>query len=396
MSSMRLLFAPAVAVFALATVVAVGCQFALTGGGDAGGADGAAGLSLVSEFKGNILWDVSADGALALLHEARTPTRTYTIPLDGARAAAGPAGDYGDLRVIELAGGRELGRVALAAQPIAARFVPGTRDVFYSELAATKSGSLYKRWDYAANQVRTCPVADEEFFTPLTFLNPSTVLGSSPQKGKGDLLIEYDLQRCGRSVIGPVDPADPGVRTWGSSAPSPDQRFLALTSYGGRQIVVWDVAGRKTSKITPPSGLYFTGVAYAPGGKHLILTATTNPFAGTGTKKHLLIYDAHSHQLLRQTELPGADALAVSPDVRLVAVGYTKEKETTLSTYEQARVILYDLQTGVETARASHPPVKRQRGDPFAAKINRLMFSPDSKHLLSSTYDTRVWRIETR
>ena len=60
---------------------------------------------------------------------------------------------------------------------------------------------------------------------------------------------------------------------------------------------------------------------------------------------------------------------------------------------QQPQVVLYDLETGNEIARAAHPAVKKNRDDPFATRISRLAFTPDGKYLLSSTHDTFVWEV---
>jgi WD40 repeat protein len=86
-------------------------------------------------------------------------------------------------------------------------------------------------------------------------------------------------------------------------------------------------------------------------------------------------------------------AIAISPDSKMMAVAYTREQRKTFAVTEQAEVILYDLNTGAIIAKAAHPPLKQKRDDPFAARINKLLFTPDGKYLLSSTNDTLLWEI---
>ena len=375
------------------TVTAAAC-WRLVGGEEPAGSTGP--IHLVGEYQRNILADLSGDGRLLLSYQTAAPMRSFTINLDGSDAKANQAGMADErLRVIEREGGREVGSISVRFFPLEQQFIPGTQQVFYREPNSEAQPSLlYRRWDVASGQSQTCPGEGEDGFTPAVFLDPDRLLGTVMQKGDGDLLVELNLLDCTRSVLGPVDPENPSGRIWAAPSLSPDNRFLAFPFYGGRQVLIWDITSKKVVRRLKPDPLFFGDKAlYTPDGRQLIVVAATDPFAH-GAKCYLRFYDANTYQQIRQLDLPAASAeIAVSPDGRLLAIGYTDSHGGAFFGRERASVVLYDFATGQEVGRAWHRPVKPQRNDPFVAKVGRIMFTPDSKFMLSSTYDTLVWRV---
>src|SRR5262245_32330674 len=76
-------------------------------------------LKLVTEYKKNILEDISPDGRLLLFYQTSAPTRSYTIELDGSRGKANQPPVTDDaLRVVERESGRELGRIRVEFFPL--------------------------------------------------------------------------------------------------------------------------------------------------------------------------------------------------------------------------------------------------------------------------------------
>lgn len=356
-------------------------------------------LKLVTEYKKNILEDISPDGRLLLFYQTSAPTRSYTIELDGSRGKANQPPVTDDaLRVVERESGRELGRIRVEFFPLEQQFIPGAQRVFYSEpKSRAESARLYKIWDIASGRALVCLDAPEGGFSSVTFLDQQHALGTISKQVEqytGGMLGALALTNCKRQVIGPVDPTDPRVRTGGRISLSPDKNLLAYSLYVGSQAIVWDIKKQQVERRLDISPLFIgEEVVYTPDGRLLLITARTRPFAGDDSKTFLLFYDTRTYQQVRRLEVPGASAIAISPDSRLLALGYTVEKKKAFSTTEQAKVAIYDLVTGEEVALASHPPVKQQRSDPFIAKVTRLAFTPDGEYLLSSTYDTRLWQL---
>ncbi len=355
-------------------------------------------LKLVTEYKKNILNDISTDGRRLLFYLTEKPTRSYTVASDGSQVKANQSVVSEEvLRVVDKESGRETGRIKVGFFPLEQQFIPGTQQVFYSEPKADGGGQSYKLWDVPSGQTRVCLDAPDGNFSSVSFLDQQHALGTMSRGDGWELLGKLSLTDCTRVTIGSVDPDYQRSRVWGKLALSPDNRFVAYTIYAGSDVIIWDIVNKRIVKNLKPKPLFFGDkLIYTPDGKLLIVAASTNSLAGDNTQTYLLFYDTITYQQVRRLEVPGASAIAVSPDGRLLAVGFTKEEKKAFSSTEQAQIILYNLATGEEVVRASHPAVKQQRSDPFAAKVTKLAFTPDGKHLLSSTYDTLMWEVENR
>jgi hypothetical protein len=379
-----------------------GHQFASLAGNGMITATGKKSLKLVAEYKKNSLEDVSEDGRLLLFYQTSMPMRSYTIPVDGSRGRANQREVYDDvLRVAERDGAREIGRISTSSFPYRARFIPGTQQVFYSEQKeVSKPGVLQKLWNPTSPQALTCLDARNETFSNTTAVSPQKAMAALWQESNGgELLVSLTLPNCDRTIISSVNPSDPTARMWGGSefAFSPSRHHMA---YGtADKVIIRNTATLEVvDQLKAPSGLFFASdPQFIPSGLALIIFANDkiNPTI-TGTRHYLLFYDTTNYEPVRRLEMEPGTTMAVSPDSRLLAVGYTKEDKNAFAVTERPLIVLYDLSTGQEVATASHPPIKQRRSDPFAAKISRLVFTPDGKYLLSSTYDTRVWQIENR
>jgi|GEM_PF-2134712 len=370
-------------------------------------------LKQAAEYQRNILQDISADGGLLLFYQTSTPTRSYTIPLDGGRARANQPPTAGDvLRVVERASGREVGRIKVEFFPESVQFIPGTQQVFYKEPTSDKQKYLFKVWNFSIGEAKACSGTDVTNFRYATVVDAQHALGAVLQENGGESLSKLTLPDCTQTVIGSTDPADPKNRVRSQPILSTTKNHLAyvLGSTLEEALVRDAITSNVVKRIKSPSGLFLGDATYTPDGKHLLVVASTTLNTDKPeTKRYLLFYDTTSYEVVRQLDITkwrppdlsdraiGSNQLGtvmtVSPDGRLLAVGFTKEKQKAFTTTEQAQVALYDLVTGAEVARASHPPVKQQRNDPFAAKVTQLAFTPDGKYLLSSTYDTRLWQL---
>jgi hypothetical protein len=353
-------------------------------------------LTLFAEYKHNILEHLSSDGRLVVLYQTTMPTRTYSYRSDSGKVKPDQPEVYEDaLRVVELENGREIGRIRTEFLPDNVQFVPETQNLFFREPKRRPEIMWqFNMWDFSKGKVEVCSKDDATGFRSITFLDQQRAVGVLWEENKVDSLIKLTLPNCKRTIIGPVNPAIPGDRLRAGPLPSPDKRFLVYT-LGSNEAVIWDTAKRQIANRLSATGLFFTDkLAYTSDGKFLIISAATKLFGGEGAKNYLLVYNTKTYQLVRQLEIPKVDAITVSPDSKTIAIGYKKEERKTFSMNEQAYIALYDLATGEQVAAASHPAVKQQRSDPGVAKITRLAFTPDGKYLLSSTYDTRVWRVD--
>jgi WD40 repeat protein len=353
-------------------------------------------LRLVAEYKQNQLEDLSADGKLMLLYRTSTPMRTYTSR-PGKGVTADQPDAYDDvLRLVELESGRERSHIKAQFFPDLIQFIPGTERVFYR---GPKQGReltwQLELWDTAAQKVETCSSESASGLRAVALLDQQYGLAVQLLADEGDFLTRLSLRDCTRSIIGSVDPTYSKGRIWGKLAVSPDKHFVAYTLHS--RAIIWNVVQNRLARTlttTTPDLFFGRELAYTPDGKILIISATNRPLGGTDKKDSLLLYDTSNYQLLRLLPVPVISAMAISPDSRIVAIGSKEHQKAFLSIKEEAFVSLYDLASGKALSRASHSRVTAQRSDPFVAQINRLIFTPDGKYLLSSTYDTRVWRIE--
>ncbi|HEV2863859.1 MAG TPA: hypothetical protein VGX48_22885 [Pyrinomonadaceae bacterium] len=354
-------------------------------------------ISLVAEYRDDILGDISADGRHLLLYRTEQPTRSYTLPLTGGGRAAAPGPTRGDvLRVVERETGREVGRTGVRFFPLGAQFIPGTREVFYGEPAPPPAVAWqYKIWDPPSGRTRLCFDAPEGNLASLAFLDSRRAVGVVSKKDGGELLASVNLADCTRAVLGPADPEYPQGRTWSGLQLSPGGGFLAYTTYAGSELFIWDLAaGRVARKLTAEPLAFGDKLAYSPDGKLLIVAASANPLAA-GAKNYLLFYDTQDFRRVRTLEVPELSAIAVSPDNSLLAVGLLNRRPgAPPADSGTPGIVLYDLADGRAVARVSPPAGGEPRTDPLAAKINRLAFTPDARGLLSVAGHTHMWRID--
>lgn len=353
-------------------------------------------LKLVAEHKKNVLLDISDDGRLLLTHQTSTPVHRYTIPEVGA-AQAHQSPPFDDrLRVVERESGREVGSVPVDFFTYNRLFVPGTKQVFYMEPQPSSQPRdwHYKLWLPVTGQNLICSETSDGAPNSLVFLDQQHAVGSIWMEGSGDVLVQLSFPGCVFKRMGPIDPTDPKRRVRGKIAVSPDKKTLAYDS--GTHIIIRDNTSNEVIKRLDSGSLFFTGqLSYTPDGKSLIALACASKCLSADEEGtfYLWFYDTTNYKMTRQLEVPRLNTFAISPDSQLLAVSYKLQKRSFLKTVEQGNIDIYELATGRKLTTASHPPVEVRRENLWAADINYLNFTPDGKYLMSSTYDTRIWRV---
>ena len=379
-------------------------------------------LKLAAEYKKNHLEDLSSDGKLMLFYQTSNSIRSFTFPSDGAPKADQPPTNDDILRVVDRESGREIGRIGIYEFPYSAQFIPGTTQVFYSEgNAFPKRGTREKLWNPASGESLVYLDSSEvlqanESFSYITAISSQKAIGAVWQKNTGgELLLMLALPSYGRTTIGPVSPSTPEARIAGNGkvlgAYSSVRGQIAYKTMHEEVIIIRDTSTLQIVKqIKPSSGLILgDDPIYTSDGKYLLVVASNTTYDMAETQRYLLFYDTTNYEITKKLEVTSwkppylgdevamnsnyLGKMAISPDSRMAAVGYTRKKKNIFSTTEQAEIVLYDLLTGEELGRAAHPAIRQKRDDPFAATIGKLAFTPDGKYLLSSTHDTRIWEI---
>lgn len=364
-------------------------------------------LKLVSRYRQNNFEEISSDGNLLLFYESSKPVRTYTIQANGKGFANQSDNNTDVLRVAERASGRELGRMRVGFFPQDVQLIPGTHRVFYKEpkLVNGKLEWRIKIWDLANGEARECSSANAASQSFL-LIDAQHVLKIARRPGKGERFAILTLPHCSQTKFSSIEHSDPMAA---SISFAPSRKVMAYVS--GQKVVIRNTATLDVAnEIDSATGMSFgENAIYTPDGKFLVVLATNTIFDKPNTKRFLYFYDTANYQLARQLDVTSwsppvvndevalksnviGTAVAVAPDSRTMAVGYTKDQSGT----QQAQVVLYDLETGREVGRAAHPAIKENREDPFAAQIAKLAFTPDGKYLLSSTNDTLVWEVPSK
>lgn len=354
----------------------------------------------IKVYKYNKLRDISADGQDILFYQTKVPVRLYTLNSDGTGKAHQPD-DVGDvLRVVSFNTGQEISRQKVIDLSADEQFIPNSKKIYFGD----REERSYKIWSYELGKFRSCRKKDGLDFQSVVFLDGEQAFGvvRKEKSKEGHLFATFELPSCEVKLIDELYPnsrGDVSIREFihGGISISADSKRLAY-SVSQERMVIRDTKTLKIVNEFFPNQLSFSFYRkhqFTLDGKYFITNATNyaNPDRGEIRKYYILIYDAQTFKLVRRLEVPGDLNLAVSPDSQFAAVAYkTTEKEIFTKT-EQAHIVLINLETGVEVAKISHPKLKEKRNDPWQSIVNKIMFTPDGKYILTSTNDTFVWDI---
>ena len=359
-------------------------------------------MNLVAVHENNRLYDISQDGSLLIFYQTAAQTRILTAKTKYANDDL--------LRVVNVQTGQEVAHIETKFFPSSIRFIPNSQNVFYTE-PENPSRYVLKIWNYKTGKSERCSNANAFGLSNVTFLNENTAVAALlDDANHRAVLAEIGLPDCDPKVIGLADPSDPKrYQVFGPLSVSPDGKHIVYKVPGVNleRIIVREAATGSVITNIEPRGFYLSPkVLYTNDGRFLIAVVATTAVPTAQTKRYLLFYDAKTYELKRQLEVTSWDnpdapkavaadvvvslgtAWAVSPDSHLIAVGYRAADG------RQPFIVLYDLATGKELCRALYPPVRPRRDDPFLGIISSLAFTPDGKTLVSSTSDTRIWRLQ--
>lgn len=342
------------------------------------------------------LWDVATGAELrTLVHDC--PVKWIGFSPDGRKVAAKGA-DGATTRVWDVASGAPLADLAAGPEYV-------SRDVTADgKVAAAIDGkNITLREVATARPLRTLASRTADF-QKYIFSPDSTVLACGGDRFSIRL---WDL-RAGvlRTLVGHTD--SPIVADF-----SPDSRLFAS---GGRDLSVrlWDVSsGREIKKLAGHAGQYVKGLHFSPDGKTLLSFDKAGfKLWDVATGRELVAAaGSHDDDFRRVIFNPRGDLLAASTDqgIKLWTAGTGQERHvlpgsvgsldfsadgSLLLARDLARIGLWEVTSGKLLA-AVDPSV--QGADPWDVKFERAVFSPDSRTLAISEFDSRDasrrWRL---
>ncbi len=321
------------------------------------------------------------------------------------------------LRLVDLNSGSEVARVKTDFYPYNAQFLSGTHDVFFSDrneagltvhkLWNPDTGGLTLRGRVEQLNLKT----GESFSSAMSVVDNRRVLGTIWNRDQGDILVSLSLDDNRLERIGPLSPSDNSLKLAEKAvAISPSISQIALGIKGGGVIFRRATDFRFLKQINKVPGLILGDrPVYTPDGKFLMLIASNTVGDRPETKRYFLFFDTSTYEIVRQLDItdwypPNLDerafqdsaslgtAMAVSPDSSSIAIAFTCQEKRASPVKERAEVVVYDLSSGDEIGKVSHQAVAIKSDDPFVAKIHKLVFTSNGNYLISSTYDTLVWK----
>jgi hypothetical protein len=353
-------------------------------------------VKLLYTLRSSTLQDISADGEVLLLSGTTAPIQFYTTGEDRANGA-GKRG-LSELRLVSTQSGESLHRIGIEGLVYWARITAGRRSGFvtWMENAQLRFGA----WDTATSKPKLVEnpqglsnVAYPAFF-PLT---QTTALMSyrSPESDWMMTIVDWQGQ-----FSKPSTKNDPTGEKASSSYPTFSRdwtRFAHVFSGRNARILVRGIHDLAVvAEVSAPLGQRFSQIALNSDGSTLAADAH---YTKTGLPRdphsvhEVHLYDVATGGLLKRFPIDGRDRLAFSADGRLLAVGRRSTHEGK-ELRVQGVIGIHDAQTGRKLAEVSHPEVVEPRMNPFIGNVSRIEFLADDSHLITSTQDTRVWRID--
>lgn len=368
-------------------------------------------LELMEEYKGERLKALSGDAEHMLFLPSANSMRFFTVERTQAGSRISGEKDLGTslLHVVDRKTRREVARIQPNFYPDEINFIPGTTTVLYQEPDSVTQKRRLKIWDTATGSITACPEKDITGIAEIKLISENILVYTRYPEQGSQVFGKMALPGCREIASAPINPADPQDKFDGGSriSVSPDGEMVA---YGTRHdvLVVRSANPLEEPKlVAPPSGLRLAHRAvFTDDGKYLVVGSSNTVYDRPETRRYLLFYELPGLRLSRRLDITKimppdlsgdfaansnvvGSEMAISPDGKLLGIGYTETTKTT----ERAAIVLYDLNKERELTRVFHPTLKKNRKDPFAAKMHKLIFAKDGRYLFSSAQDTRVWKV---
>jgi len=369
---------------------------------------------LVKEINYAGLLDVSPDSAKLCLYFTRHPVRSFRETEGNWHENTPPIRDSEDaLRVIDVDSWTSSYATRLPALPFHGSFFADSTALCI-EIPGVRGGCT----DHAVIYLRTGKM--DERLEPLklgglnfsyTALSDSEILGSGyrVETNKTDVLARvavpsYDeIQR-----VSFAETRSPSTGKTESDLMVSSDRKTFVYSVDNNVVcrrasdlgVKWTRQMKGTGETNPTAGPWRVAVS-ADGG---LVAASIRGRPWAGQEPRVDVYDGKDGTPLAAIPVDADEAIALSPDGRLLAAG----KRVAMRGGKQAggrksgtqpTVLLFDIASGKQVATLIQDRFRGGGGEFLYAGFtsNGILFTPDNKYLVTSGLNTRIWEIrETR
>ena len=353
-------------------------------------------LLLIEKYKKRALRSVSPSGRFLALWNVVNPVTVYRIPLlsGGPRTRSPARGN--SLSVVERSSGRELDRIPVSGLS-EALFLGSETSVLY-RARERDEGSHRVRSIWTIGKTKSEQICPDQplwhGFGSLRVLEGDLVVGHSSLRVNWATVIKGSIADCSILMMDTPDPNSPkregGILDFSVAQDERSFAYIFSTWDGTRRTVdIWvrNVSDFKVrTHIEHQVGWRYHHLALSPDGALLVVDAYLrgDPPKNPEAQHRAFIYDVESGRVIRIVDADAREGVTVSPNGKYLAVGTTETKMIKERIRSgRARVLLFDLQTGIRIGWGEYPGVKLgrrlgRRRDPWLANINALVFTPDS------------------
>jgi FOG: WD40 repeat len=347
-------------------------------------------VRLIKELKHLELRDVSADGSRICAYATRNPMRSFVW--NGAWTEKKNQVRDGEkaLRIIDAASWNTTFAAKLPAMPYPPTGFFADGKAVYVEIPGVGGGGtlhLVINLQTGEQQEHLVPYKPDELSFSYRPLTDRLLLGkgNSKKTAHSEVLVKVELpsyREISRVAYAGVRSPSTG-RTEAPMVVSPDRKTF-LCSYDNTVVcrrskdlgIVW------TQKIDQERMIW-----------RLALSPDAS-LAAASASNHVSVLDGKDgRELIRLPVDEAHEGLAISPDGKLLAIGLrvhlSGERSGT-----QPTVLLFDIASGKKLATLVHDQF-RDGGREFLYANVDAFFLPDSKHLITSGLNTKVWEIGT-
>lgn len=350
-------------------------------------------ISAFKHLPGCVVQDISDSGDELLLRCTDRPIQMFATRKGGLFGSGETRKE--ELELVEAQTGEVVHRVSVEGAISRATLTPSRRSGFVNWWQ--DSSLQLGHWNSSLHAPILAPnhTISDAWLTPLDDTRAVTLASS---KGSGTVLSLVRLPNMESLITVPVDPSDRnGVSVYSSL--SRDRELWAHCLRGPHfQVFVIRTRDLKVvAQIPAPEGLAYWRTALSSDGAVLAADAhilKTGLQSDPRSLHEVHIYDVASGKLINRFPIDGRQGLTFSSDGRLLATGRRAVTQDDNERRVQAIASIHEVKSGRKLAETKHPEVVEPRENPFIGHIVMLGFLSGDRQLVTSTQETRIWRID--